>query len=278
MDTKKVWFVTGTSKGLGLSLVKNLINEGHKVAATSRSVEMLKKQLASCTNLLALEMDITNEKSIKDAVAQTLKTFGTIDVLVNNAGYAQWGTLEELSDKEARQNFDINVFGALNVIRAIMGHFRSKKSGHIFNIASIGGFIGTFPSFGIYIATKFAVVGLTEALSAEVKEFDIKATIVYPGYFRTNFLNKGSSILPLNSIEAYTSARNSEQWHETEMRGKQLGNPDKAAAALIQLAESKNPPLHFFMGSDAFDMAHNKMAVIQNELNTHEALSKSTDF
>lgn len=278
MDTKKVWLVTGASKGLGLSLVKKLLNDGYKVAATSRTVDHLQKEVGTSANFLPLEVNVTDEPSVKNAIARAIETFGGIDVVVNNAGYIQFGTLEELSDREDRQNFDTNVFGALNVIRSIMPHFRNKRSGHVINISSIGGLIGTFPSFGIYSATKFALAGLTESLSVEAKEFGIKATIVYPGYFRTNFLEKGSLSLPQNPIAAYTLARNSEQWHQTEMNGKQLGNPDKAAVALIQLAESETPPLHFFMGSDALGMAYSKIEVLQNDLAANEALSKSTDF
>ncbi|PZF72656.1 SDR family NAD(P)-dependent oxidoreductase [Taibaiella soli] len=278
MDTQKVWLVTGASKGLGLSLVKTLLNKGYKVAATSRTVESLEKEVGITANFLPLEVNLADEKSVANAIAETLETFGAIDVVVNNAGYGQWGTLEELSDSEIRRNFDVNVFGALNTIRSVMPHFRGRKSGHIINIASIGGFVGTFSGFGAYFATKFAMVGFTEALSAEVKEFGIHATVVYPGYFRTNFLDEGSIRFSENSIDAYTSARNTEQWHNTEMNGKQIGDPDKAAIAFIQLAESKNPPLHFFMGSDAFGMAHGKIEVLQNELAANESLSKSTDF
>lgn len=278
MEEKKVWLVTGASKGLGLSLVKKLLNEGRKVAATSRTVESLEKEVGASANFLPLGVNVTDEQSVRNAILKAIETFGGIDVVVNNAGYIQFGTLEELSDGEVRQNFDTNVFGALNVIRSVMPHFRNKKSGHIINISSIAGLIGTFPGCGIYSATKFALVGLTESLSVEAKEFGVKATIVYPGYFRTNFLDKGSLSLPRNPVADYTSARNSEQWHETEMNGKQLGNPDKAAVAFIQLAESENPPLHFFMGSDAFGMAYNKIEVLQNELAANETLGKSTDF
>lgn len=278
MVTKKVWFVTGASKGLGLSLVRKLLNDGYKVAATSRTVDIMEKEVGTSANFLPLQVDVRDEKSVINAISKTIKTFGGIDIAVNNAGYIQFGTLEELSDNEDRKSFDINVFGALNVIRNIMPHFRNTNSGHIINISSIAGLIGTFPSCGIYSATKFALVGLTESLSAEAKEFGVKATIVYPGYFRTNFLDKGSLSLPQNPIADYTSARHAEQWHEAEMKGKQPGNPDKAAAALIQLAESENPPLHFIMGSDAFGMTHHKIEMLQNDLAANESLSKSTDF
>lgn len=279
MDTKKVWFVTGASKGLGLALVKKLLAEGYTVAATSRNSAALVKAVGQQSSaFLPLEVDLVNEESIRQALSQTIQTFGTIDVVVNNAGYGQLGTLEEVTDTEARRNFDANVFGLLNVIRNVMPHFRGKKSGHIINISSIAGFLGAFPGWGIYNATKFAVAGLTEALSVEAKSLGIKSTIVYPGYFKTNFLLKGSLHLTANPISDYKEARDLEHWHETQAIGNQPGDPEKAALAFIQLAETENPPLHFFMGSDSAGMARNKIEILQNELKATEALSKSTDF
>jgi len=278
MDAKKVWLITGASKGLGLSLVKSLLNEGYKVAATSRTVGSLEKEVGTSANFLPLEVNLTDENSVSKAIAKTLEIFGTIDVVVNNAGYGQLGTLEELSDREARQNFDTNVFGLLNVIRNVMPHLRNKKSGHIVNISSIAGFLGAFPGWGIYNATKFAVAGLTEAFSAEATSLGIKATIVYPGYFKTNFLLQGSLRLAENQIADYKTARDLEVVHDTQIIGNQPGDPEKAALAFIQLVESENPPLHFFMGSDSFGMANNKIGILQNELATNEALSKSTDY
>lgn len=278
MDTKKVWLVTGASKGLGLSLVKRLLTEGYKVAATSRTVQSLEKEVGTSANFLPLEVNITDEKSVSNAITKTLETFGTIDVVVNNAGYGQLGTLEELTDKEARENFDTNVFGLLNVMRNVIPHLRDKKSGHIINISSIAGFLGAFPGWGIYNATKFAVAGLTEAFSAEAASLGIKATIVYPGYFKTNFLLQGSLRLAKNPIAEYKAARDLEVVHDTQIIGNQPGDPEKAALTFIRLAESKNPPLHFFMGSDAVAMANTKIGILQNELSANEALSKSTDF
>jgi NAD(P)-dependent dehydrogenase (short-subunit alcohol dehydrogenase family) len=229
-------------------------------------------------NLLLLTVQLTDEQSVNNAVAKAIETFGSIDVVVNNAGYGQTGTLEELSNAEARKNFDVNVFGPLNVIRSAMPHFRKKQSGHFINVASIAGLTGAFTGFGIYCATKFAMAGFTESLSAEAAEFNVKATVVYPGYFRTNFLNKDSLTLPQNPITEYTAARNSETWHESEMKGNQPGSPEKAALAFIQLAESKNPPVHLIMGSDAFGLAHAKIELLQHDLSNNEVLSKSTDF
>lgn len=279
MDAKKVWFVTGASKGLGLTLVKRLLTTGYQVAATSRnSAELVKAIGEQSTTFLPLQVDVVNEENVGKALSETIQKFGSIDVVVNNAGYGQLGTLEELNNKEARQNFDANVFGLLNVIRNVMPHFRSKKSGHIINISSIAGFLGAFPGWGIYNATKFAVAGLTEALSAEAKSLGVHATIVYPGYFRTNFLLKGSLRLAEKPIEDYKEARELDRVHLEDIPGNQPGDPEKAALAFIQLAESENPPLHFFMGSDSFNLANNKIQLLQGELATNEALSKSTDY
>jgi NAD(P)-dependent dehydrogenase (short-subunit alcohol dehydrogenase family) len=278
MSTKKVWFVTGASKGLGLTLVKRLLSEGYRVAATSRTADAMRKDVGNSANFLPLEADVVNEKSISLAIAKTIETFGSIDVVVNNAGYGQLGTVEELTDKEGRENFDANVFGVLNVIRNVMPHFREKKSGHIINISSIAGFLGAFPGWGIYNATKFAVAGLTEALSAEVKSLGVSATIVYPGYFKTNFLLKGSLRFSANPIADYKEARELDQVHLEKIPGNQPGDPEKGALALITLVESQNPPLHFFMGSDSFGMANTKIDILKNELMANEVLSKSTDY
>lgn len=276
--SKKVWLVTGASKGLGLTLVKKLVKEGYKVAATTRDLKALSEEVGENENFLPLHIDLVNNESVAAAVAQIVQTFGTIDVVVNNAGYGQLGTLEELSDEEARQNFDVNVFGSLNVIRQVMPLFREKKSGAFFNISSIAGFLGTFPGWGIYNATKFAVAGFTEALSAEVKSFGVTATIVYPGYFKTNFLLKGSMRLAEHPIAAYKEARDLEVIHAEQVVGNQPGDPEKAAAVLIKVAETDTRPLHLFLGTDAFGMANSKIETLKEQLNAYESLTKSTDF
>ncbi|SKB38022.1 NADP-dependent 3-hydroxy acid dehydrogenase YdfG [Parapedobacter luteus] len=278
MNTKKVWFVTGASKGLGLSLVQALLKAGYAVAATSRDADGLAREVGMLNHFLPIEMDIADEKSVSTAIARTIERFGSIDVVVNNAGYGQLGTLEELTDEEARMNFEVNVFGLLNVMRHAVPHLRRQKSGHVINISSIAGFLGTFPGWGIYNATKFAVAGLTEAFSAETQSMGIKATVVYPGYFKTNFLLKGSLRLAANPLAAYKEARDLEALHETQIVGNQPGDPQKAALAFIQLAESEQPPLHFFMGSDSLGMARNKIGLLEAELSNNEELSKSTDF
>ncbi len=279
MENKKVWFVTGASKGLGLALVKKLLLERYKVAATSRKSSALVKEIgAQSTYFLPLEVDLMNESSVQNAIEKTLNHFKTIDVVVNNAGYGQLGTLEELTDKEARTNFEVNVFGMLNVIRNVMPHFRSAKSGHFFNISSIGGYYGGFAGWGIYCATKFAVAGLTESLAAETKAFGIKVTLVYPGYFRTDFLSEGSIAMPSNAISEYEEARQSQELHQNQIAGNQPGDPEKAALALIKISNEDAPALHLFLGQDAYDLANQKIELVKIDLESQKQLTRSTAF
>lgn len=279
MENKKVWFVTGASKGLGLTLVKELLSNGYLVAATSRTVESLAKEAGeSSDSFLPLEVDLVSEESVKKAIDETVKKIGTIDVVVNNAGYGQFGTLEEISDKVARQNFDINVFGSLNVIRFAMPYLRANRSGQIFNISSIAGFIGNFPGWGIYAATKFAVVGFTEALSAEIKSFGVQATVVYPGYFRTNFLESDSFSAMETNIAEYADAKASLDAHQQQINGNQQGDPLKASQVLIKVAADENPPLHLFLGQDSNDMAKVKIEAVEKDLKNWEELATATAF
>jgi len=279
MSNRKTWFITGASKGLGLSLVKQLLKAGNNVAATSRSISALQKAVGeNIEGFLPLAVELTSEQSVNEAITSTIHKFGRIDVVVNNAGYGLTGSLEELTDKEARANFDINVFGALNVIRSVMPHLRKQHSGHIFNIASIGGFTGNFPGFGIYCATKFAMHGFTESLAAEAKAFGIHATIVSPGYFRTNFLEPDSLAVPENEIQEYREVRDVQRLHQHEINGNQEGDPDKAAIAMIKAAEDKNPPLHLFLGKDAYRLAYQKMEMITTELKKWESVGTSTSY
>lgn len=277
METKKVWFVTGASKGLGFELVKKLLSEGFQVAATSRTVNSLISAFGEASeNFLPLSVNITDNNDVKSAIAKTTVHFGQINVVVNNAGYGQIGTLEELSDEEARENYAVNVFGTLNVIRNAMPYLREQKSGNIFNISSIGGFAGNFPGWGIYCSTKFAVAGFTEALAEEAKDFGVHATVVYPGYFRTDFLAKDSVKTPANPIQAYEAARSSEQAHLDEINGNQPNDPVKAADVLIQLSKEQNPPVHFLLGVGTMEFLTNKMEVITGDARKWEVLANST--
>ncbi|MBT1695407.1 SDR family oxidoreductase [Fulvivirgaceae bacterium PWU4] len=276
---KKTWFVTGASKGLGLVMVKKLLAAGYNVAATSRNLKELKKAVGESTSsFLPLAVDLVDEDSVGNAIDETVGQFGSIDVIANNAGYGLAGSLEELSDAEARANFDVNVFGSLNVIRRVLPHMRRQQSGHIFNIASVAGFIGSFPGFGIYCATKFAVHGFSESLAEEVKPFNIRVTIVSPGYFRTNFLQNDSLQVPKHEIADYRSVREVLSLHQHGINGNQPGDPEKAIDAIIQVAEAGKALTHLFLGSDAYGFVDQKIAAVAKDMAEVRALATSTDF
>lgn len=276
---KRTWFVTGASKGLGLVMVKKLLEAGYNVAATSRNLKELKKAVGEDTSsFLPLAVDLVDEDSVGNAIDETIRQFGSIDVIANNAGYGLAGSLEELSDAEARANFDVNVFGSLNVIRRALPHMRRQQSGHIFNIASVAGFIGSFPGFGIYCATKFAVHGFSESLAEEVKPFNIRVTIVSPGYFRTNFLKNDSLQVPKHEIADYRSVREVLSLHQHGINGNQPGDPEKAIEAIIQVAEAGKALTHLFLGSDAYGFVDQKIAAVAKDMAQVRALATSTDF
>ncbi|WP_300686321.1 SDR family NAD(P)-dependent oxidoreductase [Chryseobacterium sp.] len=277
METKKVWLVTGASKGLGFELVKKLLSEGFQVAATSRTVDSLISTIGQTSeNFLPLSVDITDNNDVKSSIAKTVEHFGQLNVVVNNAGYGQIGTLEELTDEEARENYAVNVFGTLNVIRNAMPYLREQGSGNIFNISSVGGYSANFPGWGIYCSTKFAVAGFTEALAEEAKEFGVHATVVYPGYFRTDFLTKDSVRTPSNPIQAYEAARTSEQAHLNDINGNQPNDPGKAAEVLIQISKEKNPPVHLLLGVETLEILNNKIDILKKDSEKWESLTVST--
>ena len=276
MNTKKVWYVTGASKGLGLSLVKKLLGEGYRVAATSRSAAQLQAAVGADESFLALEVDLTDTESIWESVQKTQKHFGSIDVVVNNAGYGIGGAAEELSDQEIMDSFNINVFATIHVVQHVMPFMRAQGSGSIINIASIAGFAAA-TGWGMYAATKFAVVGFTEVLAEDVRDLGIKVTVAEPGAFRTEFLSGGSLVTSKNKIDAYQSVRDSHERYG-KMDGAQAGDPDKAAEVFIALAENPNPPVRLFMGTDAYNRAHAKLEIIKAELEEWKDLSLSTDF
>ncbi|GAA0551243.1 SDR family oxidoreductase [Chitinophaga japonensis] len=276
---KKVWFITGASKGLGLSLVKKLLQEGYAVAATSRNAKALEQAVGAASGtFLPLGMNLKDEQDVAKGIQAAVDHFGRIDVVVNNAGYGLAGALEELTDAEARENFEVNVFGALNVIRKVMPYLRAQQSGHILNVSSIAGFTGGFPGFGIYCATKFALTGLSESLAAEAQPFNIKVIIVSPGYFRTNFLETDSLNVPANPIADYVNVREAVATHQNGIRGNQPGDPDKAAAAMIEVVERPEAPLQLFLGQDAYNLAVQKIHAVQQDMSAVQALATATGF
>lgn len=279
MENLQTWFITGASRGFGLELAQQLLRRGHRVAATSRDVAELRRAVGADTaDFLPLAVDLGDEASVADAVRATVERFGRIDVVVNNAGYGQLGSLEELTDAEARANFDVNVFGTLNVIRQVMPRLRAQGGGHVINVSSIAGLVGGFAGWGIYCATKFAVEGLSEALAAEAAPFGVRVTVVEPGYFRTSFLSSGSLRLPADRLDAYALVRDSEAYHREQMLGNQPGDPAKGAAAVIRIAAEPEPPLHLLLGQDAHDLATAKLQSFADEIARWRELTLSTGF
>ena len=198
--------------------------------------------------------------------------------LVNNAGYGQGGSVEEVTDEEVRKNYEVNVFGLLNVTRVVLPVMRAQKSGHVFNISSVGGYVSSYAGSGIYCSTKFAVSAITEALHTDVKDLGINVTLIYPGYFRTNFLDKESMMLPSRPIADYAASKESMDMHRNSINNNQPGDPEKAAGVMIQLAKEVAPPLHMFLGKDAISTANMKMESFEKEVKAWKHVSESTDF
>jgi len=278
MDTGKVWLVTGASKGLGLALVKKLIAGGYRVAATSRRLQSLADAAGTFDEkvFLPLEVELTSEKSVSEAVSRAVAHFGRIDVLVNNAGYGIGGAVEELSRQEIKASFDINVFAVIRTMQSVMPYFRAQKSGSIINISSIAGFAPA-SGWAMYASTKYAVTGLSEVMAEDVKELGIKVTVVAPGAFRTEFLEDTSLVFAEKKIDNYQAIRASHGKYAA-MNGTQPGNPDQLARVLIDLAEDPDPPVRLYLGSDAYQRATEKIRVLSEELESNKAVSFSTDF
>jgi NAD(P)-dependent dehydrogenase (short-subunit alcohol dehydrogenase family) len=277
MDSKKVWFITGASKGIGLLLTKLLLKDGHKVAATSRSVQQLESNVGEDKNehFLPLQLDITSSSDVKSAIEQSIVYFGGLDVVVNNAGFAFVGSMEELTDEEFRKAMDVNLFGTVNVVRAAMPHLRKQRSGHIINIASAGGYVA-MANVGSYAASKFGMVGLTEALAQEIAPFNVKATVVLPGTFRTSFLEKGSLTYTQNPIREYESDKVLQGM--SARTGTQTGDPQKLVAELVNLSKMERPPVHLLLGPDSYKMIMDKRAKDLEEFEAYKHITMSTNL
>lgn len=277
MENKKVWFITGASKGLGLALAKQLLQAGHQVAATSRNSTNLVDAIGfRGDTFLPLKVELGSDESVANAIQQTHEVFGRIDVVVNNAGYGIGGSIEELTDQETRDSFDINVFGTINVIRHVLPILRKQEAGHIINISSIAGIAPTI-GWSVYGATKYAVIGLSEVLAEDVKALGIKVTVIAPGAFRTNFMNADSLVLSETKIDAYAGIRASHERY-AKMSGNQAGDPEKAAKVMIELTEMPTPPLYLLLGSDAYSRAFSKLDLLTSSYKQWETLTKSTDY
>ncbi|TAJ47566.1 MAG: SDR family oxidoreductase [Herbiconiux sp.] len=277
-DRPAVWFVTGASRGLGLALVKHLLGRGDQVAATTRSPERLRAALtgAETANLLPLEVSLTDEAQVSAAIAQATERFGRIDVVVNNAGYGILGAVEDTSTDDIRTLFDVQLIGTWSVVRGVLPQMRASGSGHIINVSSIVGLLA-FPGWGLYSAAKFAIEGLSEALAAEVAGFGIGVTVVEPGYFDTAFLTDDSLVLTDGSSNAYPAILDMIAAHK-EMPGTQPGDPARAAAAFVVIAQRENGPLHQQLGSDSSGLAEGKADSLKADVIAGRELARSTDY
>jgi NAD(P)-dependent dehydrogenase (short-subunit alcohol dehydrogenase family) len=273
----RVWLITGCSTGFGRALADAVLAKGDRLIATARKPEQLQDLVASYRGQVhPLSLDVTDLDNIRSAVTEAKDVFGRIDVLVNNAGYGALGAIEEVSDEAIRRQYDTNVFGTLNMMRAILPIMRQQRRGHILNLSSVGGMV-SFAATGIYCSTKFAVEGLSEALSKEVAPLGIKVTIVEPGAFRTDFNGRSLSI-PEQQIDDYAETTGKFlQWSQ-QMDGKQPGDPEKAAQAMIRVVESDEPPLRLVLGEDAVNAIEQKLQSVKAELDKWRSVSLATAF
>ena len=277
-DRPATWFVTGASRGLGLDLVTRLLQRGDNVTATTRSTERLLGALTGTdtARLRAVEVDLADENAVRTAVTGTIEHFGQLDAVVNNAGYGFLAAVEEVSDTEARAMFDVQIFGVWNVLRAVLPAFREQRSGTIINVSSILG-LTSFPGWGLYCAGKYALEGLTESLAAEVADYGINVHLVEPGYMRTDFLKPHSLGLPDATNDAYPAIRDMTDAH-LAMPGTQLGDPGKAADAIITVAATGTAPLHQILGSDSLGFATGRVDALNTNIAASRDLAVTTDI
>ena len=271
----RVWFVTGSSTGLGRVLCEQLLEHGERVVATARKPEdVADLQGERC---LTAALDVLQPAQIEAAVAAAVERFGRIDVLVNNAGYGEMGVIEEFDTDRARRQFDVNVFGVLDVQRAVLPHMRAAGSGHVLNISSIAG-LASFPLAGIYCASKHALEAVSEALAQEVEPFGVRVTLVEPGRFRTDFAGRSLGMPTAPAGEAYVEATSGYDERRAELDGAQPGDPAKAARAMIQVVEAERPPRRLLLGPDAWEWAEAKLASLREDFEAWKDVTLSTDF
>jgi NAD(P)-dependent dehydrogenase (short-subunit alcohol dehydrogenase family) len=274
---KRVWFITGASRGLGALIARAALDDGNAVVAAGRNVEAIVERLGESPALLPVALDVTSEAQAKAAVEAAVAKFGRIDVLINNAGFGLLAAVEESSDADVRRMYDTNVFGLLNVTRAVLPVMRKQRGGHVMNMSSIGGYRAA-AGFGVYSSTKFAVEGITEALHAELKPLGIHATVVEPGYFRTDFLDASSLLVGKEIIDDYDATSGNVRRFAAGMNHSQPGDPEKLATALVTLADAQTPPLRLALGTDTLKAIAEKNAYVAAETESWKALSSSTDF
>ena len=275
------WFITGAARGLGYEMALHALEAGANVVATARGLNQIESAFAGAPELserlLPVALDVTDERQATAAVDSAIARFGSIDVLVNNAGRGLLGAVEEASAAEVETVFATNVFGLLNVTRAVLPHMRAKRSGHIVHITSMGGFVQV-AGWGVYGATKFAVEGLSEAMQAELSPLGIKVTIVEPGSFRTNFLDGSSLHMIGTQIPDYAATAGRVRQAAAKSNGQQANDPVKGAAAIYAAVTAGNPPTRFQVGPDAIAMVEAKLTRVRDELEMWRELGSSTLF
>jgi NAD(P)-dependent dehydrogenase (short-subunit alcohol dehydrogenase family) len=274
MTDKKVWFVTGAGRGMGVDIVKAALAAGHAVVATGRNTDGVAKALGEAEHLLVLKLDVTRPDDSNDAVTAAVDRFGGIDVLVNNAGNFYAGFFEELPAEDFRAQVETNLFGPVNVTRAVLPVMRDRRRGLVVTISSVAGITGQ-PFVSAYAAAKFGVEGWMESLTPEVAPFGIRTMLVEPGFFRTELLTEESTKYPEASIEDYAENTRATVAAWKAMSGLQPGDPAKLAQALVQLAGAAEPPLRWPAGADAIEAVEQKARSLLAQASAHRAVSAS---
>ncbi|TGD81261.1 oxidoreductase [Hymenobacter wooponensis] len=277
MASTKTWFITGVSTGFGKELAEYCLSNGDKVAATFRKQEQADEFTQKAgENGRGFVCDVVHEQQVQQAVQAAIQHFGQLDVIVNNAGYGSLGSIEEIDDAEVQRQFDVNVFGPLRVLRAVLPHLRERKSGHVLNITSIGG-LKTFPGVGVYNASKFALEAIGESLAQQVAPLGIKVTNIEPSGFRTEWAGSSATYAD-TSIEDYRSTVGENLKGIQSYSGKQPGDPQRAAKIMFDVVRQENPPLHLPLGKAAVKGAREKFTGLVKELEAVADLGDSADF
>jgi NAD(P)-dependent dehydrogenase (short-subunit alcohol dehydrogenase family) len=277
MTNQKIFLVTGVSSGFGRAFADAAFSAGHLVVGTVREERVRKKFESEHPGLAkAVLLDVTDFDAVDAKIAVIEKTIGPVSVLVNNAGYGHEGTIEESPLAELRRQFDVNVFGAVAMIKAVLPFMRRRRSGHIINITSMGGYI-TLPGIAYYCGSKFALEAISETLSKEVRDFGIRVTAVAPGQFRTDWAGR-SMIRSERIISDYDNLMNPIRKARQDKSGKQPGDPAKAAQVLLKIIEHQNPPTHLLLGNDALKLVREKLENLTAEFALWEEMTRSTDF
>jgi NAD(P)-dependent dehydrogenase (short-subunit alcohol dehydrogenase family) len=274
-EMRKVWFVTGAGRGLGIDIVQKALAVGHSVVATGRNPDAVLKAIGAHENLLTVALDITDPEAAKTAVQTAIDSFGRIDVLVNNAGNFYAGYFENISANQFRAQMETNFFGPLNITRAVLPIMRTQRSGQVITVTSLAGLIGQ-EFVAAYAASKFALEGWMESLRFDLAPLGINTMIVEPGFFRTELLVEGSStIWPELKVDDYAerTAQTIKAW--SGMNGQQGGDPAKLAAAMVNLSDSGDLPLRFVAGADAMAAVEEKLKTVRAQMDAHRDLSAS---